>query len=260
MKKLRHVFLALAVFAIAIPQQAQYVGARVSYAKVKPGQWNNFLKLEKDIKDYHQARVEKGIITDWEFYEKIFSGTNEPHDFIWVHINDDFKKTENPNPRDLAESLYSKEEIDDFQKRIGETREVIGSEYYDRVMTAEGGTQANYLRVNFYQVKGSDRADYLALREEYIKPIFEHMIKEGHLTSWSMWHKTPYGPDYQYVTVDGFSEYGQWKEGMPLRAAFDKLFPEDDFSAAGEKLMGTRTLVKSEIWKLVEHTEPAGGE
>jgi hypothetical protein len=45
-----------------------------------------------------------------------------------------------------------------------------------------------------------------------------------------------------------------------LRAAFDELFPGEDFSAVGEKLMRTRTLVKSEIWKLVEHTDPAKRE
>ena len=260
MKQLRNVFWISVIMAITIPIQAQYVGARVQYVKVKSGQWNNFMDLEKGVVKYHQARVEEGIITSWTLYRKKFSGSNEDYQFIWVHQYDDFKKTENPNPSELLNSLYTQEELDATMKTMRETREITRSEYYDGVIFAEDNRKSKYIRVNFYRVNPEDNANYLKARKEYILPVFSDMVTEGHLESWGLWRKFPYYKDYQFVSVDGFSEYGQWKESLPVKETFAKLMPGEDFDEVGEKVMGTRTLIKSEIWELVESTEPASQE
>lgn len=63
MKTANKTLLILLVLAFTISAQAQYMGISVGYMKVKPGQWSNYLELEKQVKEFHQARVEKGIIT-----------------------------------------------------------------------------------------------------------------------------------------------------------------------------------------------------
>jgi hypothetical protein len=260
MKHLRNVIWILAIFAIGIQAKAQYVGATVQYVKIKPGQWNNFMELEKSVVEYHQARVEKGIITSWSLYRKKFSGSDEDYQFIWVHQYDDFKKTENANPRELLNSLYTQEELDATMKTMRETREIVRTEHYDGVIFAEGNKPSKYVRLNFFKVKGSDTQDFLKIRKEYVKPVFEQIIEDGHLNSWGLWRKSYYYKDYQFVSADGYSEYGQWKESLHVKEAFDKVKPGEDFDQVGEDMMRTRTLVKSEIWELIESTEPASQE
>ena len=71
MKTANRTLLTLLAIAFTCSMQSQYMGASVGYMKVKPGQWSNYLELEKQGKEFHQARVENGIITQWHLYQKV---------------------------------------------------------------------------------------------------------------------------------------------------------------------------------------------
>ena len=82
------------------------------------------------------AGVEKGIITPWALYKKLYTAEDDPCDYILVNLNDDFTKTQNPYPRDLIHANYTKEEQAEFWKNASASRTIVKSEYYDRVVEA----------------------------------------------------------------------------------------------------------------------------
>ena len=64
------------------------------------------------------------------------------HNQFPAAFNDDFQKTENAFPQELINELYTKEEQSDFWKKAGESRTIVNTEYYDRLLAADGGQPA----------------------------------------------------------------------------------------------------------------------
>jgi len=260
MKTFTGVLLTVVILAFGYDVHAQYVGATVSYMKVKPGQNSNYLELEKEAKKLHQARVEKGIITQWHLYRKMYSGTEDPYDYVIVAFNDDYKKTEKPFPSELIDELYSSEEQSAFMKKVGETRTNVKTEYYDQVMFAEGGKPAKFIRINRYYVKPGTADSYLQWRQEIIKPVFEEVINQDRMAAWSLWQKMPYDKKFQFVSVDGYLEFGQWKSGLGTQEIFEKIHPDKNLDEISAKFTQSRTQVNSELWRLVDFVVPEEGQ
>jgi hypothetical protein len=256
MKTMNKTLLILLTLALFVPAQAQYMGASVGYMKVKPGQWNNYLQLEKDAKEFHQARVEKGIITQWHLYEKMYTGTDDPYDFIVVSFFDDYGNSEGGDTWKLATEMYSEEERADFWKRIWETRDKVKEEYYDQLGASEIFKPAKYIRVNQYKVKPGDAGRYIESRREITQPLFSALVEKGHMAGWSLWRKLTYDKEFQFVTVDAFEEFGQWKQGIPYQEIWKEVHPDKEQSEVQPEYAGLRMPVKSEYWKLVEFTMP----
>jgi hypothetical protein len=256
MKTAIKTLLIITALAFAYPGQAQYVGASVDYIKVKPDQWNNYLDLEKYVKKFHQARMEKGIIAEWHLYQKMYGGADDPYDFIIVAFFDDYNKTENPYPQELIDEMYTSEEQADFWKKAGETRTMVKSEYFDQEMVAEGGKPAKYIRINRYKVNPGDVGEYTQLRRDITKPLFEELIRRDYLAGWTLWHKLGYDLEYQWVSVDAFAEFGQWQSGYPYQEVFKEVHPDKDMNEIQPRLSESRTQVNSEYWKLVDFVVP----
>ena len=256
MKTANKTLLILLALAFAITAEAQYMGASVGYMKVKPGQWDNYLELEKLAKEYHQARVEKGIITQWHLYRKMYSGAEDPYDFIVVHFYDDYQKTENPNPKGLVDELYTSEEQSDFMKKVWETREQVRVEYYDQVAASDEFKPLKYIRINLYKVKPGNAGAFMQSRREITQPLFSEFVKRGHMAGWSLWRKLTYDQEFQFSTVDAFAEFGQWKSGMPYAEIWDDVHPDKNRVEMQPEYAGLRTPVRSEYWELVDATVP----
>jgi len=256
MKTTNRTLLILLALAITCSVQSQYMGASVGYMKVKPGQWSNYLELEKQAKEFHQARVEKGIVTQWHLYQKMYSGDDDPYDFIVVSFYDDYMKSQNPFPKELVDEMYTSEEQAAFMKKVGETRSQVKAEYYDQLVASEVFKPAKYLRVNQYKVKPGDRGKYVQSRREITQPLFSEFVKRGHMAGWSLWSKLTYDKEFQFVSVDAFEEFGQWKEGMPYEEIWKEVHPDKEQSEVQPEYSDLRMPVRSEYWKLVEFTVP----
>ncbi len=211
--------------------------------------------MEKFVLPLHHARIEKGIITRWALYKKMYAAADDPYDYILVHLNDDFKKTENAYPQELIDANYTEEQQAEFWKNAGATRDIVKSENYDRVTFAEGGQPYKYLRFTRYQVdKGGE---FEKLRKELVKPLFDEVVKQGYHAGWSIWKKDPNDRKFQYIAVNLYAEFGDWKNGFPLEEIFKEVFPDKDLNEARNSVMSTRTEINSEIWELVMSTDKA---
>ena len=257
MKTTSKAVLTILILVLAVSVQAQYSGANVGYVKVKEGQGENYRELERQAKKVHQARVERGIITQWHLYKKMYSGADDPYDFIVVSFFDDYMKSQNSYPQDMIDEIFTEEELAEWWKMARESRSIVKREFYDQVMVAEGGKPAKYIRINRYRVKPGEAGGYIDLRSEFTKPMFEEMIKRGHSAGWSMWRKLTYDREYQFVTVDAFSEFGQWKSDVSYQEVFKEVHPDHNLGETMTKSRESRVQVSSEYWRLVEFTDPA---
>jgi len=260
MKTANKTLLILLALAFTCSIQAQYIGIQVGYMKVKEGQMSNYRELEKEAKKIHQARVEKGIITQWQLYRKMYTGADDPYDFMVVDFFDDYNKSGNRFPQELIDGNYSKEKQAAFMKKAGETRTQVKVEYYDQVTASEIFKPAKYLRVNRYNVKPGDRGQYIQSRREITQPLFSEFVTRGHMAGWSLWSKLTYDKEFQFVSVDAFEEFGQWKQGMPYQEIWKEVHPDKKQDEVQPEYSSLRMPVSTEFWELVEFTTPPGGE
>jgi hypothetical protein len=234
-------------FALA---QAQYVGAVVDYMKVKPGHNGDYLEVEMEWKKIHEARVKQGHIIQWVLWEKMFAGADDPYHYMTVAIFDDFKKTENSFPVEWVQDNLTEKELDDLMKRTGESRTLVKTEVFHQVAFAENQKPSEYMMLNTMKVTGENEGYYQYLESEIYKPLQEAAIEKGYRSGWSIWSKWPRPvDDYQFITVDGYSEYGQWMTGENLLEA---VHPDKTWEEINKMSNEARTHLTSELWRLVD--------
>jgi len=257
MKTANKTLLTILILAFAYSGYAQYSGASVGYMKVKPGQESNYLELEKVAKRLHQARLDNGIITQWHLYRKMYSGADDPYHFIVISFFDDYNKTESSYPQELIDEIYTPEEQAEWWKKASESRILVKSEFYDRVMQAEGGKPAKYIRINSYKVKQGERGTYVDLRRKFTKPVFEEYIKGDYMAGWSLWEKLTHDQKFQFVSIDAFSEFGQWKSERPGPFEYyNEVHSGEEIMEIPPNFVSSRILVASEYWKLIDFVAP----
>jgi hypothetical protein len=115
-----------------------------------------------------------------------------------------------------------------------------------RPAAAAAATQPTYLLVQFMKVPEGKMADWVKLEREW-KPLHELRVKEA------MPGDEANGPVYATVT-----SYRGWPD--PTALNFDELFkrayPEGDLNAMSQRTQSARSIVRSEIWQVLDQTEP----
>ena len=256
MKTANKTLILILALAFAVTAEAQYMGVRVEYVKVNPGQWGDYRQLEKMALKVHQARVENGDIVQWHMYRKMYSGADDPYDFILVHFFDDYMKSNNPFPQGVVEELFTEQEREDMMKKVWETRTIGKIEYYDQVAASETFKPAPFIRINRYKVKPGQAGRYIQSRREITQPLFSEFVERGHMAGWTMWRKLTLDQEFQFVTVDAFEEFGQWKQGVPYADIWKEVHPDKVQAEVQPEYASLRMPVSSEYWRLVEFTQP----
>lgn len=252
MKTTRNAFLTLAAILIAASSYAQQTTAILDFLKVKPGKWDTYLEAVDEVKKIQQARIDKGIIVAWELFEVMYARADAPYHFVAVSVYDDYKKSEHPYPKELIQDVYPEEELSALKKKLNNSRTLVKTEVYFERMSAENGSGLKYLMFHRMKTNPGKGADYKKLQRKTIKPVMEEIITAGGMSGWSSWDLFMAGKKANIVTVDGYTEFGQWMERWPiLQESYKKVFPDGDFDATGEKIYESRTHVSQELWKLI---------
>jgi hypothetical protein len=126
-----------------------------------------------------------------------------------------------------------------------------------RPASAPAAKQPTYLLVQFMKVPEGKMEDWVKLEREW-KPLHNLRVKEGSILSWaaiaqSMPNDEANGPVYATVTT-----YRGWPN--PTQLNFDELFkrayPQGDLNAMSQRTQAARSLVRNEIWQVLDETEP----
>lgn len=231
----------------------------IDYMKVKPGESGKYLELEKEWKKIHEARLEKGYITGWQLWQKMYAGAEDEYQFIVIEWYENFHKTSEMGYREVISELYSEEEFEALMERTLNARVYVRADVMERVATAENTMPTSFIIVNTMKVKPGKGSDYEKMEKEIFKPMHEESIRRGERSSWSVWNKwIREEDDYQYVTVDGYAEFSQIGTG-DFMDVFKTVHPDMNMEDQSQKMYETRIITGNQIWRLVDSVSPEEG-
>lgn len=230
----------------------------VEFMKTTPGSEGNYVELERTVwKKLHQARVDKGIIAGWYLYRIHYTASDDAYNYVTVTLFTDQSKLENPwEGIDPAEVLGEAEVVKAYEETM-KTRSLVSSNLMNRMefVFPEGGPgDFKYLQLDYMKVKQGHDGEYINTEVDVWKPIHNEFIKAGSRVGWSLWGRvfpSGYGHEFQYVTVNYFSDFAQIGTAN-YNDALSKAHPNEDTDALMEQTNKSRLLVKSELWEVVD--------
>jgi hypothetical protein len=245
--------IALACFAI----KAQTV-AVVDFMKVQSNNQDAYLAVEKQWKNLHQSRVESGLILGWQLYAVRGSGTSSPYNFVTVTIYPDFAKTETTfSDTDFKKAFGANSS--EFLKKTTASRDLIFSETYQLQVGIPSDSPDKYLVINSIRTDNLDK--YINMEKVGYMPIHQEAKKAGQRNSWGIWTRWPNEDNsVQAVAVDGYAKFSDinsdnYSDLMGKVMANKKPGEVYDMLDQINKTEQIRTIVKSEIWDLIDVTK-----
>src|SRR6476659_3225958 len=124
--------------------------------------------------------------------------------------------------------------------------------------SAAAAKQPTYMVVEFMKVPDGKEDAWLKLERENWKPTHALRVKEGLIQSWSVIAQTipgdeSNGPVFATVTsFRGWPDQTKTDWGAMLR----KANPKSDGAALEQQTAAARKIVRSEIWQVLEQTDP----
>lgn len=254
MKKL--LFASLLVL-ISFVVNAQTI-AVLDYMKVASNKQDEYQAVEKQWKALHQSRVDNGQILGWEFYYVRNSGTDSPYNFVTVTLYENFGKTETSfTDADFNKAFGASSA--DFLKKTDASRNLIYSETYQLQVGITSQNPDKYIVVNSMHTDNLDK--YINLEKTGYMPGHQEAKNAGQMNSWGIWTRWPNEDNsIQAVAVDGYSKFSDinnvnYNDLMGKVIAGKKPGEVYDMIDQISKTDQVRTIVKSEIWDLIDATK-----
>ncbi|MCK4750069.1 MAG: hypothetical protein KAT15_23600, partial [Bacteroidales bacterium] len=94
-------FLLLAVLPFSLFAQDPTV--ILNYMKVTPGSESAYLEVEQVWKTINQKRIEAGLGTGWQLWQKAFAGADDPYQFIAIDWYENWEQALKPIPEGFWE-------------------------------------------------------------------------------------------------------------------------------------------------------------
>ncbi|HEX9781904.1 MAG TPA: hypothetical protein VGA56_04120 [Opitutaceae bacterium] len=97
----------------------------------------------------------------------------------------------------------------------------------------------------------------LDLEQKVWKPVHEWRLKAGMASSWGLYSLVFPGGDsneYYYATINDYQNFSDMENPYPAEV-FTKALPNMPLSELGSKTTGTRDLVRSEVWELIDYVQ-----
>lgn len=266
LKNLRKTLLVPVVLALALawlPQTGNAQNDPTAFAisdlmKVKPGAEEKYLDLEKNFwKPIHQERIKQGKITGWILYRVLYTGTSDLYNYVTVTFFDNAANLENPWDGIDAKKILPGKDVDKAFDETLKCRDMVRSNLImkqDEAFPEAGNGVVKYIQVDFMKVKPGNESAYLDVEKNIWKPVHKEFIKAGTRAGWSLWsnlYPSGSGADFQFVTVNFFSEFSKIG-AADYNDAFKKAHPDKNIDELSLKTSNSRDLVRSELWEVVD--------
>lgn len=231
----------------------------VEYLKVKPEDHIKYLEMEQKIwKPMHQERINQGIIASWTLYAVEFTGSADDYNYVAITTYNDPKKLENPWNADIPAKVHPNMSVSEIMERTNKVREYVQSELYSSVASIPDipfKNPAQYIQVNYMKVQTGKNSEYETLEKDIWMPIHNESIRSGKTVGWGLWSALfprGAGRPYQYMTLNTFSDYSYVFE-LDFSVPFKAIHPEKDFTEMVQKTQQARTIVRTELWDLIDY-------
>jgi len=233
--------------------------AVVNFMKVPQGGYDAFMANELEWKKLHQNRVNEGKLISWQVYYIHNQGTGSPYNCATVDVYPNME----PSLAGLTQDEMKKglgEKYNDVLKKTNTVRNLVYSETLGQVFFIPSKAPDKYLMVS--SMKTKDTGKYYDMEKKAYMPMHQAAIDQGKMNGWSVWARMfPEDNTCEAYTVNAYSSSAQIN-AMDYNAAFEKAKEGKSTNELMEmfKLMdeteSLRTIVKAQLWELVDATTP----
>ena len=239
---------------------------KIDYLKAEGHQIGEYLELEQELwKPIHEERKQRGIIESWNLYSVVAGEPDISYNYIVVNVFDDFSKIDYYGLNELIDDIHPDINRDEFMERTRSSREVVRTEIWqinglimDTGQVTPGG---NYLTINYFDARGGT-GEHAEMELDFWGRIHEVRVDRNILNSWGMY--TLYYPagdarHYTYSTIDYYDDLSDLTEpvGMELARIAHPNLSEDELSDYFTRTGESRSLYKTELWKVIDSVLPA---
>ncbi len=239
-------------------QQNETVFIVVDLMKVKSGDEAKYVDLEQKIwKPIHQERINQGLIVGWYLYQVMYTGDDDSYNFATVNVYTDPSKLETSYEGIDYAKIHPGKDINKIMETTLNARTIVKEQLMRRVNYADpedGGSAAltKYIIVNYMKSKAG--GNYVMVENDIGKPTAIELIKNGDRTGWSLWSNvfpSGSGMESNFVTVDSYSDFTKIGSGNYYEAV-QKALPGKKLSDLAEKIVNSRDMVRSELWRVID--------
>jgi hypothetical protein len=249
-------FLMLSFTADAQDEEPIYT--ITSLMKVKQGDGDKYLQVEQDYwKPIHQELVKQGKILGWYLYSVQYTGSGDEYNYATVTHYRGSSNFNNFNI-DLVSKVHPDKKWEDISRETTESRDLVTTKMLQwqlQSFPAEQRDPSKLVVVNYMKIPQGMAGEFGALRRDYVKPAFDHLVMEGKSEGWGMWSVMfPSGADVPYdaVSADFYNDFDNiGTNGLyPLIRELNK---DKDMDALMQRMNATRIATKRELWQLVDY-------
>jgi len=224
----------------------------ISYMKVSPSEIDDYTEIEKEWKKIHRARLQKGHITGWQLWQKMYAGDEDEYQYIVINWYKNFQSTNETGFQEIIQELYSPEELEELLERTLSSRSAVRTDVMHMASATEFNEPTNYLVVSPMKVHTGKEAEYLKMERDIFKPIHQEAIRQGLMGSWSVWYKWPFEEnDHRYLVMNGFEDYPQLSN-LDYGELFKKVHPELELDELWLEVPNLRINTSVQIWRLID--------
>ena len=117
--------------------------------------------------------------------------------------------------------------------------------------------QPTYMTVEFMKVPEGKQEEWLKLERAW-KPMHELRVKDGSIVSWAAIGQAVPGDESNGPVYATVTTYRGWPDPtkMNFQDLAKKAHPQGDVDALMRQTLAARTMVRTEIWQVLEQTDP----
>jgi len=251
--------------AQAMDQKPVYFS--VTYIKVQPGKETQYRELLKKYgKKINEYFYKNGMIMGWYMHEVIVpSGSATEYDYTAVNVSTDFKGLleDTVSIRAVFKKVFpgiTDKMFDSIANQYQRARTVVKREMYISLTGLNMNSQApptKYVSLDFMKTLPGKEEDYEKMEKDTWIPIHKERVSLGIIKDWGLYQKIlPSGAkeEYNYVTGQFFDDVSALANPKYVEA-FNKAWPGQDVGKFIQNTESTRTLVKNELWQVIDYVD-----
>jgi hypothetical protein len=238
-----------------------------AYMKVKPGMYDDYLKLEKAWKKIHLANKKAGKLHDWSLAEMISpSGASAEYDFV---CRNEYRGAaalaasyDGDYMSENWKSMLTAEEIA-LVNRTGEIRTMVKTEVWavepgSVLWAADADTKAKIFVFNYFSLpEGKDQDDHTKIEMDIWKPVHASRMKDGHMKGWLVLNLVMpryYGKTipYQCATIDAYADLTQLLAPSGGGNYFAKVHPTKIYDDVWKQTLATARIEKADVRMMID--------
>jgi hypothetical protein len=238
----------------------------VTYIKVQPGKDAQYRELLKKYgKKINEYFYKSGAIVGWYMHEVLMpSGAATEYDYAAVNVSPNFKGLldDTISIRDVFKKVFpgmTDKMFDSIASQYQRARTVVKREIYRSVagLNMNPGAPSKYVSLDFMKTLPGKDPDYEKMEKESWMPIHKERVNMGVIKDWELYQKImPYNTkdEFNYVTGQFFNDLSAVEDAKYMES-FNKAWPGQDVSKFMQNTESTRTLVKNELWEVIDYVD-----